>query len=110
MDSYFKPEFLNRFDSIIEFNALKKNNYLQIVDLMLDELNENLQEQQISLTLTDDVKNKLVELGYHPAFGARPLRRVIQEQLEDKIADYILDNGKSGELRAELVNAEIVIK
>ena len=110
MDSFFKPEFLNRFDSIIEFKALEKEQLLQIVDLMLDELNENLQEQQISFTLTDEVKDKLVELGYHPEFGARPLRRVIQEQLEDKIADYILDNGKTGELRAELENEEIVIK
>ena len=110
LGQYFKPEFLNRFDSIIEFKALQKEQLIQIVNLMLDELNENLQEQQISFTLTDDVKNKLVELGYHPEFGARPLRRVIQEQLEDKIADYILDNGKSGELRAELVNAEIIIK
>ena len=110
LGQYFKPEFLNRFDSIIEFKALEKQQLLQIVDLMLNELNENLQEQQISFTLTNEVKNKLVELGYHPEFGARPLRRVIQEQLEDKIADYILDNGKTGELRAELENEEIVIK
>ncbi len=110
LGQYFKPEFLNRFDSIIEFKALEKQQLLQIVNLMLNELNENLQEQQISFTLTNDVKNKLVELGFHPEFGARPLRRVIQEQLEDKIADYILDNGKTGELRAELENEEIVIK
>ena len=110
LGQYFKPEFLNRFDSIIEFKALEKQQLLQIVNLMLNELNENLQEQQISFTLTNDVKNKLVELGYHPEFGARPLRRVIQEQLEDKIADYILDNGQTGELRAELENEEIVIK
>ena len=110
LGQFFKPEFLNRFDSIIEFKALEKQQLLQIVNLMLNELNENLQEQQISFTLTNDVKNKLVELGYHPEFGARPLRRVIQEQLEDKIADYILDNGQTGELRAELENEEIVIK
>ena len=110
LGQYFKPEFLNRFDSIIEFKALEKQQLLQIVNLMLNELNENLQEQQISFTLTNDVKNKLVELGFHPEFGARPLRRVIQEQLEDKIADYILDNGKTGELRAELENEEIMIK
>ena len=110
LGQYFKPEFLNRFDSIIEFKALEKQQLLQIVNLMLNELNENLQEQQISFTLTNDVKNKLVELGFHPEFGARPLRRVIQEQLEDKIADYILDNGKTGELRAELENEEIVIE
>ena len=64
LGQYFKPEFLNRFDSIIEFKALEKQQLLQIVNLMLNELNENLQEQQISFTLTNDVKNKLVELGY----------------------------------------------
>ena len=110
LGQYFKPEFLNRFDSIIEFKSLEKQQLIQIVDLMLHELSENLQEQQISFTLTNDVKNKLVELGYHPEFGARPLRRVIQEQLEDKIADYILDQGQTGELTAVLENEEIVIK
>ena len=110
LGQYFKPEFLNRFDSIIEFKALEKQQLIQIVDLMLNELNENLQEQQISFTITNEVKNKLVELGYHPEFGARPLRRVIQEQLEDKIADFILDKGQTGELTVVLENEKIVIK
>ena len=105
----FKPEFLNRFDSIIEFKALDKQHLLQIVDLMLAELNESLHDQQLSLMVTTEVKNKLVELGYHPVFGARPLRRVIQEQLEDKIADYILDNGQTGVLKAELEDQKTVI-
>lgn len=109
LGQYFKPEFLNRFDSIIEFKALEKTHLLQIVDLMLAELNNNLNEQQFSLTVSNEVKEKLVELGYNPTFGARPLRRVIQEQLEDKIADYILDNHQLSELKAELKDEKIVI-
>ncbi|MEH7308381.1 ATP-dependent Clp protease ATP-binding subunit [Neobacillus drentensis] len=91
LGSFFKPEFLNRFDSIIEFNSLGKEHILYIVDLMIHELQEMLTEQKIELTITSESKEKLAMLGYHPAFGARPLRRVIQEQLEDKIADFILE-------------------
>lgn len=110
LGQYFKPEFLNRFDRIIEFKPLEKADLLQIVDLMLDELNEGLQEQHYTLTVTNEAKEKLVELGYNRTFGARPLRRVIQEQLEDKIADYILENGTTGDLLAELEADHFVIK
>ena len=89
LGSFFKPEFLNRFDSIIEFNSLEKEHILTIVDLMVNELQDTLKEQNIEFSITLEAKEKLAELGYHPAFGARPLRRVIQEQLEDKIADFI---------------------
>lgn len=109
LGQYFKPEFLNRFDCIIEFKALEKTHLLQIVDLMLAELNDSLNEQQFSLIVSNEVKEKLVELGYNPIFGARPLRRVIQEQLEDQIADRILENGQTGELKAELKDQKIVI-
>ena len=108
LGSFFKPEFLNRFDSIIEFNSLDKEHILSIVDLMVQELQDTLNEQKIDFSITKKAKEKLSELGYHPAFGARPLRRVIQEQLEDKIADFILEEpdakrlvavlGKDGEL------------
>ncbi|WP_066252400.1 ATP-dependent Clp protease ATP-binding subunit [Neobacillus drentensis] len=91
LGSFFKPEFLNRFDNIIEFNSLGKEHILSIVDLMINELQESLTEQNIELTVSNEAKEKLAELGYHPAFGARPLRRVIQEQLEDQIADIILE-------------------
>ncbi|MFC4320545.1 ATP-dependent Clp protease ATP-binding subunit [Litchfieldia salsa] len=91
LGSFFKPEFLNRFDSIIEFKHLEETHLLKIVDLLLEELSTTLLEQRVTLTVEADVKQKLVQLGYHPAFGARPLRRVIQEQLEDQIADIILD-------------------
>ncbi|MFE7152224.1 AAA family ATPase, partial [Heyndrickxia sporothermodurans] len=109
LGSFFKPEFLNRFDNIIEFQSLKKEHLLEIVDLMINELNESLAEQQISLEVTNEVKEKLAELGYHPAFGARPLRRVIQEQLEDRIADYILDHPDQKELVATLKDNTISV-
>ncbi|MFB6465698.1 AAA family ATPase [Cytobacillus sp. Hz8] len=110
LGSYFKPEFLNRFDNIIEFKSLEEEHLLQIVDLMLDELKESLKEQYIELTVTDEVKKKLATLGYHPAFGARPLRRVIQEKLEDKIADTIIENPDSKKLQAIIENEQIVLQ
>ncbi|WP_334109366.1 ATP-dependent Clp protease ATP-binding subunit [Anoxybacillus sp.] len=88
---YFKPEFLNRLDAIIEFKPLEKAHMLQIVDLMLHELQRTLAEQHVTMTISDKAKEKLAELGYHPTFGARPLRRVIQEHIEDQIADVLLD-------------------
>lgn len=110
LGGFFKPEFLNRFDSIIEFKSLEKEHLLQIVDLMLAELKGTLTEQNISLEVTYEVKEKLVELGYHPAFGARPLRRSIQEQLEDSIADFILEDPKAVNLAAVIENEAITIK
>ncbi|MCR2820919.1 ATP-dependent Clp protease ATP-binding subunit [Lederbergia panacisoli] len=109
LGSFFKPEFLNRFDSIIEFNNLEKAHLLSIVQLLLNELEEGVKEQEIKLEVTDEVKEKLVELGYHPNFGARALRRVIQEQLEDKIADFILDQPEEKNLQARLTNNEILL-
>ncbi|KKK34387.1 Clp protease ClpX [Mesobacillus campisalis] len=110
LGSFFKPEFLNRFDSIIEFKSLEKEHLLQIVDLMLEELEETLSEQDLHLEITSEAKEKLAQLGYHPSFGARPLRRAIQEHLEDKLADYILEDPEGAELIAELNNGEIVIR
>lgn len=111
LGNYFKPEFLNRFDSIIEFKSLEKIHLLQIIELMLEELNENLKEQQYTLTVSKAVKEKLVELGYNKTFGARPLRRIIQEKLEDKLADYIIDHSQSkAELEAVLLDDQIIIK
>ena len=110
LGSFFKPEFLNRFDSIIEFRSLNKDQLLNIVDLMLDELQQVMREQNLNLTVTNEAKNKLVELGYHPAFGARPLRRVIQEQLEDKITDLILDETHAENLIALVEGQDIIVK
>ncbi len=109
LGSFFKPEFLNRFDNIIEFNSLKQNQLLSIVELLLDELKENVKEHGLELEITEEVKVKLVELGYRPEFGARPLRRVIQEKLEDQIADYILDHPEEKQLSAILHDDNIAI-
>ncbi|MDN3014957.1 ATP-dependent Clp protease ATP-binding subunit [Paenibacillus sp. BSR1-1] len=107
LGSFFKPEFLNRFDGIIEFNSLGRQHILTIVDLMINELQETLKEQDMEITITTEVKEKLAELGYHPTFGARPLRRVIQEQLEDKIADYILEQPDAKKLMAVMEDEEL---
>ncbi len=109
LGGYFKPEFLNRFDSIIEFNSLDQQDILTIVDLMIDELKETLKEQNMELSITIEVKEKLAQLGYHPAFGARPLRRVIQEQLEDKIADFILEQPDANHITAVLEKDGILV-
>jgi ATP-dependent Clp protease ATP-binding subunit ClpE len=99
---YFTPEFLNRFDGIIEFKALSKENLLKIVALMLDEVNGMLEQQHLHIDVTPEVKEKLVELGFDPAMGARPLRRTIQEQIEDGIAEFYLDHPTEHSLEATL--------
>ncbi|WP_061810806.1 ATP-dependent Clp protease ATP-binding subunit [Rossellomorea vietnamensis] len=110
LGAYFKPEFLNRFDSIIEFESLDKAELLQILDLMLDELQDELKEQGITVKIDGEAKRRLVELGYHPEFGARPLRRVIQERVEDKIADFLLDEEGVTELIVSVEKDEIIVK
>ncbi len=110
LGAYFKPEFLNRFDSIIEFKSLEKEELLQILELMLNELQIELKEQEIHMTVDEAAKHKLVELGYHPEFGARPLRRVIQERVEDKIADFLLDEEGVTDLTVTMENDEIIVK
>ncbi|SET35724.1 ATP-dependent Clp protease ATP-binding subunit ClpE [Salinibacillus kushneri] len=110
LGSYFKPEFLNRFDSIVEFNELQTDHLLAILDLMLNDLRNQLQEQQVEISMDQMAKEKLIELGYHPAFGARPLRRVIQEQVEDKIADVLLEENASKQLTVTVEDDKIVVK
>lgn len=107
---YFKPEFLNRFDGIVEFNALSKENLLKIVDLMITDMNAAIAEKGLHIDVTSDVKQKIVDLGYNPEMGARPLRRVIQEQLEDQIADFYLDNPDIKQLTTKLVDDNIQIE
>lgn len=109
LTNYFKPEFLNRFDDIVEFNALSKDDLMKIVNLMLDDVNQMLAQQGLTIHVTAPVANKLVELGYDPKMGARPLRRVIQEQIEDRIADYYLDHPDVKHFTAKLENDEIHI-
>ena len=100
LGNFFSPEFMNRFDGIIEFQALSKDNLLQIVNLMLDDVNQRLATNDIHLEVTEKVKEKLVDLGYDPKMGARPLRRTIQDHIEDAITDFYLENPSEKELKA----------
>ncbi|GAF36397.1 ATP-dependent Clp protease, ATP-binding subunit ClpE [Lentilactobacillus farraginis DSM 18382 = JCM 14108] len=104
LTDYFKPELLNRFDDIVEFNPLSKPDLQKIVGLMIDEVNGMLASQGLFINVTDKAKAKLVDLGYNPQMGARPLRRVIQEQIEDKVADYYLDHEGAARLTADVNN------
>jgi ATP-dependent Clp protease ATP-binding subunit ClpE len=110
LSSYFKPEFLNRFDAIIEFQPLEKEHMLEIVELMLDELKATLKEEGIQVDISQEAKEKLAEIGYHPAFGARPLRRAIQEHVEDQIADLLLDEEEVKNIYITIENDRIVAK
>ena len=111
LGDFFSPEFMNRFDGIIEFKALDKTHLLKIVDLMLDDVNNRLASNGIHIHVTDKVKEKLVDLGYDPKMGARPLRRTIQDQIEDAITDYYLENPNDKELRAVMTpNGKILVK
>ncbi len=107
---YFKPEFLNRFDSIIRFNPLTEEDLLKIVSLMLEELQKTLKESGKTLEVSEEAKRKLVKFGYDPKFGARPLRRVIQEKVEDKIADVLLENDEITTMTIDVENDEIIVK
>ena len=111
LGNFFSPEFMNRFDGIIEFKPLSKDNLLQIVELMLADVNKRLSSNNIHLDVTDKVKEKLVDLGYDPKMGARPLRRTIQDHIEDAITDYYLENPSEKDLKAVMTsNGKIQIK
>lgn len=109
LKNYFKPEFLNRFDAIVEFSELNKNQLNKIVNLMLNNMNSMLKIKNIQVSVDEDVKNRLVDLGYDPQMGARPLRRVVQEQIEDRIADYYLDHPNTNQLEAVLDGDKIKV-
>lgn len=104
LGNFFSPEFMNRFDGIIEFKALSKDNLLQIVELMLADVNKRLSSNNIHLDVTEKVKEKLVDLGYDPKMGARPLRRTIQDYIEDTITDYYLENPSEKDLKAVMTS------
>ena len=107
---YFRPEFLNRFNAVIEFSHLTKDNLKDIVELMLDDVNKTLAKKGIDLTVSDEAKDYLIEEGYDEAMGARPLRRVIEQQIRDKVTDFYLDNLDVKHLEAEMNDGELVIK
>jgi len=108
---HFRPEFLNRFDAIVEFQPLGQADLVQIVDLMLAELQSDLLAQGISVAVSEDVKAWLAEVGTHPQFGARPLRRAIQSYVEDVVADWILDQPESSshQLQVEMAGEQPVV-
>ncbi|KRN14886.1 ATP-dependent Clp protease, ATP-binding subunit [Lactobacillus gigeriorum DSM 23908 = CRBIP 24.85] len=109
MTQYFKPEFLNRLDDVIEFNELSKEDLIKIVNLMLDNTNEMVKDQGLHIDVTQAAKEKLVDDGFNPSMGARPLRRTIQEEIEDNVADFKLDHTSAKNLKADVIDNRIVI-
>ena len=106
---YFRPEFLNRFNGIIEFSHLTKEDLNDIVDLMLDEVSKTIAKKGIDLVVSDAAKQHLIEEGYDEAMGVRPLRRVIEQEIRDKITDFYLDHTDVKHLKADMVDGELVI-
>ncbi|MDY2775743.1 MAG: ATP-dependent Clp protease ATP-binding subunit [Streptococcus infantarius] len=106
---YFRPEFLNRFNGIIEFSHLTKDDLNEIVDLMLAEVSKTIAKKGIDLVVSDDAKQHLIEEGYDEAMGVRPLRRVIEQEIRDKITDFYLDHTDVKHLKADMVDGELVI-
>ena len=109
---FFRPEFLNRIDSTVVFHALSKDHTLSIVDLLMDQVRTELKEKQISLDVTDAAKEYLAEKGYDPNFGARPLRRLIQDTVEDKLSEEVLSGRLSSGDTAllDIEDGEMVIR
>ena len=112
LQSTFRPEFLNRVDEIIVFNELTRPELLKIVDLMLDEIKDELAEKNIHITFTDEVKNYILEKGYEPKYGARPLRRAIQKYVENELAQSLLKNEllPNDSVIINLVNDKVVVE
>ena len=106
---FFRPEFLNRFNGVIEFSHLTKEDLKEIVDLMLDEVNRTLAKKGLTLEVSDAAKAYLIEEGYDEAMGARPLRRVIEGQIRDKVTDFYLDHLDVKALKADMVDGQLVI-
>ena len=106
---YFRPEFLNRFNGVIEFNHLSKEDLKKIVDLMLAQVNKTLAKKGITLDVTEEAKSLLMEQGYDKAMGARPLRRVVETEIRDNVTDFYLDNIDVKHLLADVKDGHIVI-
>ncbi|MEW4355042.1 ATP-dependent Clp protease ATP-binding subunit [Streptococcus pneumoniae] len=106
---FFRPEFLNRFNAVIEFLHLGKADLAEIVDLMLAEVNQMLAKKEMLLEVTDSAKEYLIDQGYDEIMGVRPLRRVIEQEIRDKVTDFYLDHLDAKELLADMVDGELVI-
>lgn len=109
LEPYFRPEFLNRFNAIVEFNYLTKDDLKKIVDLMLTEVNKTLAKKGMDVVVSDDAKDYLIDQGYDKSMGARPLRRVVEREIRDKVTDYYLDHLDVKHLKATMKDGELVI-
>ena len=107
---FFRPEFLNRFNAVIEFSHLSKEDLSKIVDLMLEEVNKTLAKKDIDLTVSDAAKEYMTEEGYDEVMGVRPLRRVVEQQIRDKVTDFHLDHLDAKHLLADMEDGELVIR
>ena len=107
---FFRPEFLNRFNAVIEFSHLSKEDLSKIVDLMLAEVNKTLAKKDIDLTVSDAAKEYMTEEGYDEVMGVRPLRRVVEQQIRDKVTDFYLDHLEAKHLLADMEDGELVIR
>lgn len=109
LEPYFRPEFLNRFNEIVEFHHLTKEDLKQIVELMLNDVNKTLAKKGMDVEVSEAAKNYLIDQGYDEAMGARPLRRVVEQQIRDKVTDYYLDHLDVKHLRADMQDGQLVI-
>ena len=109
MTNYFRPEFLNRFNAIVEFHSLTKEDLQKIVDLMLADVNATLAKKGMDVKVTPTAKKYQIDEGYDEAMGARPLRRVIEREIRDKVTDYYLDHLDAKHLVAEMQDGKLVI-
>ena len=107
---YFRPEFLNRFNAVIEFSHLSKEDLSKIVDLMLVDVNKTLSKKEIELAVSDAAKEYMTEEGYDEVMGVRPLRRVVEQQIRDKVTDFHLDNLDAKHLEADMEDGVLVIR
>ena len=107
----FKPEFINRIDEIVMFNHLNKTNLTKIITQLINELKIRLKQRGITLSISKDVKNFLIEKGYDSKYGARPLKRAIKNYLECELADFIIDNNLTGNhiIKAEIIKAKVTL-
>jgi ATP-dependent Clp protease ATP-binding subunit ClpC len=108
----FRPEFLNRLDEIIVFHSLNKENLKEIVSLMINSLVKRLVEQEVTIEITDNVKEFIIKEGYNPAFGARPLRRAIQQHIEDRLSEELLRGTfkKGDRVNVDVIDNNIVVR
>lgn len=110
LSQYFKPEFLNRFDGIVSFKTLTEDSLIHIVSLMLEEVRESVADQNMTIEVSDEAKAKLAEIGFDPMYGARPLRRMIEETVEDGIADLLLEKDNVNSITVDVQDDAVVVQ